>query len=152
MQDKYLFPYEALSPDASMLWVTWFALHLLTLDSLCPREIRYRACVAVPPVTISSPCLRQVAVSRDVPVMRAAWVDRVWEASRQQTVAATDPQFADLTCPPFQGLFICVSQISRRDKEAIKRLIEGNGTASSGASSSDPIVWPPSAMGYIYIS
>ncbi|XP_043233811.1 DNA topoisomerase 2-binding protein 1-A-like isoform X2 [Amphibalanus amphitrite] len=69
----------------------------------------------------------QVAVARDVPVMRAAWVDRVWEASRQQTVSATDPQFADLACPPFQGLFVCVSQISRRDKEAIKRLIETNG-------------------------
>ena len=69
----------------------------------------------------------QVAVSRDVPVMRAAWVDRVWDASRQQTVAATDAQFADLTCPPLQGLYVCVSQISRRDKEAIRRLIESNG-------------------------
>ena len=60
--------------------------------------------------------------------MQAGWVDRVWEVSCRQTVAATDPQFADLTCAPFQGLFICVSQISRRDKEAIRRLIEGNGT------------------------
>ncbi|XP_037091305.1 DNA topoisomerase 2-binding protein 1-like [Pollicipes pollicipes] len=69
----------------------------------------------------------QVAVTREVPVMRAAWVDRVWEASCRQTVQATDPQFADLTCPPFQGLFICVSQLSRKDKEAIRKIIENNG-------------------------
>ena len=100
-----------------------------------PVNLVFLFCCHTAVVCVSSVSLfvRQVAVARDVPVMRAGWVDRVWEASRQQTVSATDPQFADLTCPPFQGLFVCVSQISRRDKEAIKRLIESNG-APGGAS------------------
>ena len=62
--------------------------------------------------------------------MTGEWVDAVWKNVCQdfkEGTSATDDIFLSYTCPVFKGLVICVSQLNKKDKEILKKLIEDNG-------------------------
>ncbi|KAK4321748.1 hypothetical protein Pmani_007486 [Petrolisthes manimaculis] len=77
-----------------------------------------------------------VAVEQDIPILTMEWVHAVWRAAMGQAVGqqgtgeevrATDEQFLSYACPVFKGLNICVSQLDRSTKLALKNIIEENG-------------------------
>lgn len=71
-----------------------------------------------------------VAIEKEIPIMTGEWVKAVWNAvSREyrEDIYATDEQFLSYTCPIFKNLVICVSQMPRKNKEALKKIIEENG-------------------------
>ncbi|CAL4073586.1 unnamed protein product, partial [Meganyctiphanes norvegica] len=75
-----------------------------------------------------------VAMEKEMPVMTGEWIHAVWEAVNKdfrEDVIGTDEQFLSYNCPPLYGLTICLSQISRKDKEVIRKLISNNGGAYS---------------------
>ncbi|XP_071515470.1 DNA topoisomerase 2-binding protein 1-like isoform X2 [Panulirus ornatus] len=77
-----------------------------------------------------------VAVQHDIPIMTGEWVKAVWSAVSQdfrEDILATDQQFLSYACPVFKGLVICVSQMQRKEKEALKKIIEENGGTYSAA-------------------
>ncbi|XP_076054847.1 mutagen-sensitive 101 isoform X2 [Oratosquilla oratoria] len=72
----------------------------------------------------------KVATEREIPVMTGEWVNAVWEAVQRddcEDIFATDQRFSIYTCAVFKGLIICVSQMNRKEKEAVKKIIEDNG-------------------------
>ncbi|XP_069938324.1 DNA topoisomerase 2-binding protein 1 isoform X2 [Cherax quadricarinatus] len=71
-----------------------------------------------------------VAVKEETPIMTGEWVKAVWKAASEdfrEDILATDEQFLSYACPVFKGLVICVSQMPRKEKEALKKIIEENG-------------------------
>ena len=62
----------------------------------------------------------EVAVSKEIPIMTADWINQVWEKSKHNPVHATDPQFSRYKCPALQGINITVSQLMRQDREIVK--------------------------------
>lgn len=71
-----------------------------------------------------------VAMEKEMPVMTGEWIHSVWEAVNKdfrEDIIATDEQFLSHNCPPLYGLTICLSQISRKDKEVLRKLISDNG-------------------------
>ena len=75
----------------------------------------------------------EVAMTKDVPVMTGEWVDKVWEKSKHENVHATDPPFSRYRCPALLGLNITVSQLSKKDRDLIKKSIESHGGIYSGS-------------------
>lgn len=72
----------------------------------------------------------QVAVEQEIPIMTGEWVSAVWQAvtkDHTQHILATDERFLSLTCPVLYGMVICVSQLDRATKLALKGIIEENG-------------------------
>ena len=55
----------------------------------------------------------EVAVKKSVPVMTAEWINTVWERGKHDNISACDKQFTRYKCPPFTGLTITVSQLTR---------------------------------------
>ncbi|KAK7027481.1 hypothetical protein SK128_007595 [Halocaridina rubra] len=79
--------------------------------------------------TVGSPKY-MVAVEREVPIMTGEWLTSVWKAvckDFRRDVSATDEQFLSYKCPVFKKLVICVSQMPRKAKDALKKKIEENG-------------------------
>ncbi|XP_068207098.1 DNA topoisomerase 2-binding protein 1 isoform X2 [Palaemon carinicauda] len=77
-----------------------------------------------------------VAIERDIPIMTGEWLRAVWNAvSREyrEDIYATDEQFLSYTCPIFKNLVICVSQMPRKNKAALKKIIEENGGTYSAS-------------------
>ncbi|KAF2357957.1 BRCT domain [Trinorchestia longiramus] len=74
----------------------------------------------------------RVAQTKELPVMKPSWVEAVWKTmggtcSPEETVIATDHKFLSHVCPVFMDHCVCVSQLPKRDKIAIKNLVEENG-------------------------
>jgi len=69
----------------------------------------------------------KAARSRRIPIMIVKWIIAVWDARMQENIHGNDPEFASYVCPVFQGFVMCVSQISAKEREAIKKIIESNG-------------------------
>ncbi|XP_018018319.1 DNA topoisomerase 2-binding protein 1-A isoform X2 [Hyalella azteca] len=81
--------------------------------------------------TVQSPKYR-VAQERELPVMKPSWVMAVWDvmggtSSSDEGIIATDHKFLSHVCPVFMTHCICVSQLPKKDKIAIKNLVEENG-------------------------
>ncbi|XP_027237421.2 DNA topoisomerase 2-binding protein 1 isoform X2 [Penaeus vannamei] len=77
-----------------------------------------------------------VAVEKEIPVMTGEWVQAVWKAVNRdfrEDILATDQQFLSYTCPVFKGLVICVSQMHRKEKDALMKMIQDNGGTYSGS-------------------
>ena len=73
-----------------------------------------------------------VAVDKEIPIMTEEWIEQVWERGKHESVKAGDAQFAKYKCPALKGLNITVSQMSRKDKELLKKSIESHGGVYSG--------------------
>jgi hypothetical protein len=68
-----------------------------------------------------------VAYESNIMVMKTEWVDAVWEDSQNEIVHATNEKYAKYSCPIFHNMIICVSQVSNKLKEALRKTIEANG-------------------------
>ncbi len=75
----------------------------------------------------------EVAVSKEIPIMTADWIDQVWEKGRHENVHATDPQFSRYKCPALMGLNITVSQLNKKDRDLLKKSIEAHGGTYTGS-------------------
>lgn len=72
----------------------------------------------------------QVAVENEIPIMTGEWVKAVWEKAStnfMEDTSATHKQFSSYACPVFKALVITVSQLGRKEKESMKKIIEDNG-------------------------
>jgi topoisomerase (DNA) II binding protein 1 len=64
--------------------------------------------------------------------MTAEWITQVWEKGKHDNIHATDPTFTRYKCPALMGLTLTVSQMGRKEKELLKRSIEGHGGTYTG--------------------
>lgn len=71
-------------------------------------------------------------MEKDIDIMTEDWVNEVFERGRHENTHARDLQFMKHKCPALKGLNISVSQMNRKDKEALKRKIEMHGGVYSG--------------------
>jgi hypothetical protein len=69
----------------------------------------------------------QLAAESKIPVMLESWVHETWEANQKKHHSALDEPFSSLTCKPFQGLIITVTQFGKTKKDKIKEIVERNG-------------------------
>jgi topoisomerase (DNA) II binding protein 1 len=67
------------------------------------------------------------AARLDKPIVLPSWIEDAWQQAEYQ-LDATDTAFVGKhRCPTLKGCSICVSGLSGRQKEEIKRLVEENG-------------------------
>ena len=64
--------------------------------------------------------------------MLPAWVEEVWAVSSSEMVTAQDGRFAHLKCLAMQGVSVCVSQLSKNDKNLLRKTLETHGGSYSG--------------------
>ena len=74
----------------------------------------------------------QVAVDKETPVMVESWVESVWKDSCKETVSAVDGRYSSHRCPSLLGVTVSVSQLSRADKDLLRKSIENHGGGYSG--------------------
>ena len=74
----------------------------------------------------------EVAVGMEIPCMLPRWVGDVWKVSSMELVTAVDPRFSSHRCPAMLGVTVSVSQLSRTDKELLRRSVETHGGVYSG--------------------
>ena len=63
--------------------------------------------------------------------MLPAWVEKVWAVSSSEMVTAKDPRFAHLKCGAMQGVSVCVSQLTRNDRNLLRKSLETHGGSYS---------------------
>ena len=73
-----------------------------------------------------------VARIRENPVMLPSWVEDVWTVSSSEMVTAGDPRFAHHKCRAMQGVSVSVSQLTRNDKNLLRKSLETHGGSYSG--------------------
>lgn len=73
-----------------------------------------------------------MACNRNIKVMKAEWVDAVWDASLQRNISASDPQFDEYRVPIFYNLIVTTSSIPKKEKKAIAELINKHGGIFNG--------------------
>ena len=76
--------------------------------------------------------MSQVAVDKETPVMVESWVESVWKDSCKGTVSAVDGRYSSHRCPSLLGVTVSVSQLSRADKDLLRKSIENHGGGYSG--------------------
>lgn len=79
----------------------------------------------------------EIAARQRLPVMNQNWVDEVWNANLTADVPATDPSFNRCKLPTFHKLSITSTNISTKERERLKKVIEENGGQYTGGFTSD---------------
>ncbi|KAI4502718.1 hypothetical protein M0802_001762 [Mischocyttarus mexicanus] len=72
------------------------------------------------------------AVELKIPVVTKDWVIAVWEENLNNFIEANDPIFDKYKCPVFMNLVVTSTNLSKRQKEEIKNLINDNGGTFMG--------------------
>ncbi|XP_023332368.1 DNA topoisomerase 2-binding protein 1-A [Eurytemora carolleeae] len=128
-------PYPMYSTAMKGLWITISGFHKdekAEIQTLIERMSGMYSPVLHDGVThiISSKVNSEkykVAVKIPIPVMTKEWVYEVWKACKRGTVSAVDSRFLQYICPALLGLTVTVSQLSKVDRNAIKKKIETHG-------------------------
>lgn len=63
-------------------------------------------------------------------MLQESWVQGVWQAmggGGSDIVKATDHKFLSHVFPVFLNQIVCVSQLPKADKAAIRKMVEDNG-------------------------
>ena len=71
-------------------------------------------------------------MDKETPVMVESWVESVWKDSCKGTVSAVDGRYSSHRCPSLLGVTVSVSQLSRADKDLLRKSIENHGGGYSG--------------------
>ncbi|KYM95649.1 DNA topoisomerase 2-binding protein 1-A [Cyphomyrmex costatus] len=67
------------------------------------------------------------AVEMKIPIMTKEWIEAVWKANLKEVIKADDKIFYKYKCPVFMNLVVTSTNIHKRQKEEIKRLIHNHG-------------------------
>ncbi|XP_018314729.1 DNA topoisomerase 2-binding protein 1-B isoform X3 [Mycetomoellerius zeteki] len=67
------------------------------------------------------------AIEMEIPIMTKEWIEAVWKANLKEIIKADDKIFDKYKCPVFMNLIVTSTNIQRRQKEEIKRLIHQHG-------------------------
>lgn len=62
-----------------------------------------------------------------IPIVTKDWVAAIWEENLNHFIKADDPIFDKYKCPVFMNLIVTSTNLSKRQKEEIKNLINNNG-------------------------
>lgn len=65
-----------------------------------------------------------------IPVMTKEWIEAVWEANLNEMIKADDKIFDKYKCPVFMNLVVTSTNLHKRQKEEVKRLIHAHGGVS----------------------
>jgi len=65
-----------------------------------------------------------------IPIMKKEWINAVWKANLKEVIKADDNIFDKYKCPVFMNLTVTSTNLSKRQKEEIKRLIHDHGGVS----------------------
>ena len=82
----------------------------------------------------------KVASSLGLPVMAVTWLEDVWRSCECPQVTGEDPVFSSHEVPPLLGVKLCLSQLGRQDREALRREVEEAGGRVSGVLDRDTSV------------
>ncbi|XP_050451407.1 DNA topoisomerase 2-binding protein 1-A isoform X2 [Cataglyphis hispanica] len=67
------------------------------------------------------------AIEMKIPIMMKEWVEAVWEQNLKKITPANDQIFDKYKCPVFKNLIVTSTNLSKYQKEEIKRLIHNHG-------------------------
>lgn len=67
------------------------------------------------------------AIEMKIPIMSKEWIEAVWEANLKEVIKADDKIFDKYKCPVFMNLIVTSTNLHKRQKEEIKRLIHDHG-------------------------
>lgn len=62
-----------------------------------------------------------------IPIVTKEWVEAVWQANLKNFVKADDSMFSKYKASVFLNLIVTSTNLPKRQKEEIKRLINSNG-------------------------
>lgn len=62
-----------------------------------------------------------------IPIFTKEWIEGIWETNLKQFVKADDSMFDKYKAPVFLNLVVTSTNLPKRQKEEIKRLINTNG-------------------------
>ncbi|XP_012219736.2 DNA topoisomerase 2-binding protein 1 isoform X1 [Linepithema humile] len=74
----------------------------------------------------------EAAIKMNISIMTKKWVEAVWEANLKQVIKANDKIFDEYKCPVFMNLIVTSTNLPKRQKEEIKRLIHDHGGTFMG--------------------
>ncbi|XP_014482988.1 PREDICTED: DNA topoisomerase 2-binding protein 1-A isoform X2 [Dinoponera quadriceps] len=74
----------------------------------------------------------EVAIDMKIPIMTKDWVNAVWDANLNEVVKADDEVFSKYKCPVFMNLVVTSTNLSKQQKEEVKRLIHDHGGTFMG--------------------
>ncbi|TGZ37603.1 DNA topoisomerase 2-binding protein 1 [Temnothorax longispinosus] len=74
----------------------------------------------------------ETAIEMKIPIMTKEWIEAVWEANLKKVVKADDKIFDKYKCPVFMNLVVTSTNLHKRQKEEIKRLIHDYGGTFMG--------------------
>ncbi|KAL6258449.1 hypothetical protein P5V15_010405 [Pogonomyrmex californicus] len=69
----------------------------------------------------------EAAIEMKIPIMTKQWIEAIWEANLKKVIKADDKIFNKYKCPVFMNLIVTSTNLSKRQKEEIKRLIHDYG-------------------------
>ncbi|XP_025266640.1 DNA topoisomerase 2-binding protein 1-A isoform X3 [Camponotus floridanus] len=72
------------------------------------------------------------ALKMKIPIMKKEWVEAVWEENLKNVTQANDKMFDKYKCPVFMNLIVTSTNLPKRQKEEIKRLIHDHGGTFMG--------------------
>ncbi|KAH0952086.1 hypothetical protein HN011_008630 [Eciton burchellii] len=72
------------------------------------------------------------ATEMKIPIMKKEWINAVWEANLKEVIKADDNIFDKYKCPVFMNLTVTSTNLPKRQKEEIKRLIHDHGGTFMG--------------------
>ncbi|XP_020299565.1 DNA topoisomerase 2-binding protein 1 isoform X3 [Pseudomyrmex gracilis] len=77
----------------------------------------------------------ECAIGMKIPIMTKEWIDAVWEANLKEdreVIKADDQIFDKYQCPVFKNLTVTTTNLSKHQKEELKRLIHDHGGTFMG--------------------
>ncbi|RLU18231.1 hypothetical protein DMN91_008587 [Ooceraea biroi] len=74
----------------------------------------------------------ECATEMKIPIMKKEWINAVWEANLKEVTKANDKMFDKYKCPVFMNLIVTSTNLPKRQKEEIKRLIHDHGGTFMG--------------------
>ncbi|KAK0080938.1 hypothetical protein PV325_013078, partial [Microctonus aethiopoides] len=72
------------------------------------------------------------AMENKIPVFTYEWIKAVWNANLTEFTPANDPLFDKYKCSTFMHLIVTTSNLPKRQKEEVKKLINENGGVFMG--------------------
>ncbi|XP_076627119.1 mutagen-sensitive 101 isoform X1 [Colletes latitarsis] len=69
----------------------------------------------------------ETAIEMEIPIVTKEWIDTIWEVNLKEFVKADDNMFSKYKASVFLNLIVTSTNLPKRQKEEVKRLINDNG-------------------------
>ena len=75
--------------------------------------------------------IKQRAIELNICIVTYQWIKSVWETNLKDYIPAKDKVFDEFKCPVFLNLVVTSTNLNKKIKEDVKKMINQNGGVSS---------------------